>query len=486
MRYLCLVFLVFVHCSLIYAQSCDAQWILSYNTSTLNFGLDTVSLDTIPGNMPMISTDANICDSGGNLLYFTNGIYIADRNGNMLLNGDSLNPCPFTSQEFSNGLDIGQAAIFLPKPGSFRYYYLIHFSNDTDSNSRPGTLYYTVIDKEGNYGLGAAIEKNVPFFKGTILREGGMTACKHANGRDYWIVMAGHYTNTFYTFLLKPDTIVGPLIQNIGPVYNDPYDWGCSKFSQDGSKFVTSCAAGLVLVMDFDRCSGEFSNATTIVNNAPPPFQPISGASSVEFSPNGRYVYVCNVVNLNQYDLFADTIQDSIQLYLSDSSDFYQMDKFQVAPNGKIYGCPYNGGLYALHVINSPDAKGDSCHFVYGGQSTLSLNSNELPNMINYNLGPLISSGCDTIPNGLNQVAENNLLRIMPNPADKYLYVEMGMQGNYEFDLINEAGQVIARKETRQVDNFDTENLANGTYFLRILDKNNLNEIVTQKVIVQH
>ena len=74
----------------------------------------------------------------------------------------------------------------------------------------------------------------------------------------------------------------------------------------------------------------------------------------------------------------------------------------------------------------------------------------------------------------------------MPNPADKYLYVEMGMQGNYEFDLINETGQILATRQTRQVDIFDTGNLANGVYFIRVVDKATGAEIETRKVVVVH
>jgi hypothetical protein len=217
---------------------------------------------------------------------------------------------------------------------------------------------------------------------------------------------------------------------------------------------------------------------------------PKSLNSTIEFIRNLVQVILelllSDVLSLNQYDLWADTIQDSEQVYLGDSSEFYGIDMLQLAPNGKLYACTWNGGLYALHVVNYPDSAGSGCGFVYGEQPTLSLNSNELPNMINYNLGPLIGSGCDTIPNGLNKVTENDVLRIMPNPADKYVYVEMGMQGNYEFDLLNMVGQIVDKKETRQVDNFDTERLASGIYFLRVIDESNINNIATKKLVVQH
>jgi hypothetical protein len=74
----------------------------------------------------------------------------------------------------------------------------------------------------------------------------------------------------------------------------------------------------------------------------------------------------------------------------------------------------------------------------------------------------------------------------MPNPADKYAYVEMGMQGNYEFDLLNVAGQIVDKKQTPQVDIFDTEHLASGVYFIRVIDKATGAEIAAGKVVVAH
>ena len=462
------------------AQMYGAQWVLSNNTSVMDFRNDTVRLGLIPGNMGMFLTDANICDTSGDLLYFTNGCYIADRNGNLLENGDSLNPCLFTNEQYAGGLGIGQAALFLPMPSNLRYYYLFSFSNDSADNLRPGTLFYSMIDAEANSGLGALIQKNNVAFHG-ILREGGMTACKHANGRDYWIILPAA-ENGYYKLLLTPDTILGPYLQYIGPSYTINQDLAYSKFTLDGSKYVTACGEGLVAVMDFDRCSGEFSNVETIFNyGGTISNQPISSAASEEFSPNGRFLYVCDVLNLNQYDLWSGNHQDSVNIWTDSTTDFWEMDFLQLAPNGKIYGCTYNGGLDSIHVVNYPDLKGDSCSFVFEGQHTMTGNSNVLPNMINYNLGALVGSGCDTIRAGITQVNKNDLLRVMPNPADKYLYVEMGMQGNYEFDLVNESGQVIAKRETRQVDNFDTERLADGVYFVRVIDKVTNVEIIAKK-----
>jgi hypothetical protein len=596
-------------CAIGSAQEYGIQWVLSNDsTSSMDFRNDTLINYHIQGDMPMTLTNACICDSLGNLLFYTNGIFVADKNGDTVLNGSGLSPCDYTNEYFCCGLNIPQGAIFLPKPGNSRYYYLFHYSNDTFEESRPGILYCSIIDREGNFNLGQVIQKNVPVLTGYILREGGITACKNANGRDYWIVLSPTNSNSFFEFLLTPDSVLGPYVQNIGPIYNGPLDIAYSKFSLDGSKYVTSCYAGLVLVMDFDRCSGQFSNPITIFNNGTNDVQnPASGAASEEFSPDARFVYVTNTVTLNQYDLSqGNPQQDSAAIH--NSTDFFQMDFLQIGPNGKLYISCNNGGAYYIHAVNYPDSEGVSCDYRDTAFITSTANSANFPNMINYNLGPLVGSGCDTIPalcnsavtniaasickgqtyvlgnfthsqtgfyadtlqniNGCDSVislqltvdtvvaqiaqptpdvliatdtgnilwvscdttqliewatsdtfvptasgeyaaiitsgmcsdttacfmavvnsisvVSDNLLRVLPNPADKYLYVEMGMQGSYEFQLLNGLGQIVDIRETRQVDIFDTEQLASGVYFIKAIDKNNATNSIIKKVVIAH
>jgi hypothetical protein len=470
-------------------QLYDAQWALGYNQSVLDFRTsDTVKPYSLPTVIYFTDDNASICDENGNLLYYTNGISICGVT-DTLLNGSGLSPCPYTGYYSVDGLNIEQAALFIPKPGDSSYYYLFHFSNDAPDSSRPWRIYYSLIDKHGNNGLGAVIEKNIPIFQGQELRGGGMTACKHANGRDYWLIMGGSQDNEFFKFLITPDRILGPYTQNIGCTFPWPYDVAYSKFSQDGSKYATGIFIGApLLVMDFDRCTGEFSNPITIneVTDGFPNQDTILGCYALEFSPSGQFLYVSNPHNLVQFDLWSANVQDSSQLFLGDSSDYYSIDMLQLAPNGKLYASTWNGGLAALHAINHPDLKGDSAGFIYGGQPTLTANSVALPNLINYKLGPLLGSGCDTITASPNLSKEDELLRVIPNPTNKYAYVEMGQQGNYQFDLLNATGQVIDKKQTPQVDIFDTENLSSGIYFIRVTDKTTHTEIATKKVVVAH
>ena len=181
----------------------------------------------------------------------------------------------------------------------------------------------------------------------------------------------------------------------------------------------------------------------------------------------------------------SSNIQDSAIIYYNDT-DGFGIDMIQLGPDSKLYGSTWNGGYYLLHVVNYPDEPGDNCGFADTGIITLTESTANLPNMVNYMLGPLVGSGCDTITDLSQTLSFGEGLRVQPNPADKYLYVEMPMQGDYELDLVNETGQVIAKKQTRQVDIFDTEGLPVGVYFVKAINKQNSYSSVAQKVVVVH
>ena len=51
----------------------------------------------------------------------------------------------------------------------------------------PNELYYAIIDMNQNGGLGKVISKKNLLYKGTF-GGGRITACRHANGRDWWLV----------------------------------------------------------------------------------------------------------------------------------------------------------------------------------------------------------------------------------------------------------------------------------------------------------
>ncbi|MBK6640365.1 MAG: hypothetical protein IPG39_03600 [Bacteroidetes bacterium] len=70
------------------------------------------------------------------------------------------------------------------------------------------------------------------------LTRGRLTTCKHANGRDWWLISHKYRSNIYYKFLITPDTILGPYTQQIGIVTSNYDGFGSARFSPDGSKYV--------------------------------------------------------------------------------------------------------------------------------------------------------------------------------------------------------------------------------------------------------
>ena len=65
---------------------------------------------------------AIISDTTGNLLFYTNGIYIADATHQPMLNGKGLNPGKLADKNEKYGYILPQGSLILPKPGNADLY----------------------------------------------------------------------------------------------------------------------------------------------------------------------------------------------------------------------------------------------------------------------------------------------------------------------------------------------------------------------------
>jgi len=124
-------------------------------------------------------------------------------------------------------------------------------------------------------------------------------------------------------------------------------------------------------IYDFDRATGLLSNHQYIEIFHTPLDSTDYQTGSVEWSSNGRFLYVTNRDSLHQIDTWEEDIDnDGIRLI-----DVYNgtLDPFPtrfrimtLAPDCKIYLCPGNGSD-SYHVINQPNKLGTECDFVQNG-----------------------------------------------------------------------------------------------------------------------
>jgi hypothetical protein len=385
----------------------------------LDFQSGSMVVSTMTRAIGYRRTSANITDGNGNLLFSTNGAFLADSNGDTLLNGSGLNPSNYTSN-YPEGLFVSQASLILPKPGSATEYYLFHCTIDEYSpNSFAQQLYLTTVDVSLNGGLGAATAKNEVLIADSLVA-GRITAVRHANGRDWWVLCHRRGNDVHYRMLVSPMGVSAPEVQAIG--VDRRYAGGQACFSPQGNRF--ACYKGNagedLDVFDFDRCTGLLSNPIHIE------IFDTDLAGGVAFSPSGRYLYVSSVEDVYQYDMEAADIAGSM-VHVAVWDGFYSpfppqatlFDIAQLAPDGKIYIGTGNT-TDVLHVIHDPDQPGLGCNLVQHGVSLPRYFENSLPNHPNYHLGPVDGSVCDSLGITVN-VSEASLqdrVRVQPNPSN--------------------------------------------------------------------
>ena len=495
-RYFLAVLIHLVLTEVTLAQSHDRFWATGGVAQLIEFKGDT-EFYSYPENinLQLYSTVPCISNKEGDFQFLTNGVTILNREGLVMKNGDSLNyPAIYFDILYSNGLSNTQGAVILPKPGSDYEYFIFHNAVDTELNNggyMPLNLYYTTVDMRLDSGRGAVPvgKKNIPLVEDVRLSWGRMAACKHANGRDWWLIKPVWHKGTYYRFLVTPDGIQGPEIQTIGPDYGytvvGTNEQVCKAiFSQDGTRFASSnYGFSVVVLMDFDRCTGLFSNPKSIYNYDLSGFKTVPlnvnvlGAGGLAFSPSGRFLYVNRRLGLNQYDLETTKSQDSIRIATFTDScyfcDYEGVNHMQLAPNGKLYVSTFSGGSYAMHVIDYPDKLGLACGFRRYGQPVNNPNATIIPYFPNYRLGAGTASGCDTIrtaaPPSLPEGEQP--IQVYPNPASSVLMVVLKEKptGNTSVFVTDVLGTIVLQQSlSQQRTSLDIRTLATGLYFVRV------------------
>jgi hypothetical protein len=391
------------------AQKHDYYMTLGYSSTPVTniFGGTDIDFNYWPPDtsyvfraMDFTFNAAAICDEDGKLLFYTNGCTINGANHLPITGGDSLNPGLLHDVFCDDGYRAEQGSTFVPHPGNDNLYYLIHLGlNYYDSIGGVGDkLYYTLIDKSLGNGYGAVIEKNQIILEDT-LAFGLITLCRHANGRDWWIVVPEMSTPKNFIFLLTPYGIWGPYEQSIGNIQFDDDGTGNAVFSPDGTKYARFDWYNQLDYYDFDRCSGLFSNPRHLSIIEPADTFPNVGG--VAFSSNSRYLYVTKADKVFQFDTWVDDLQSSKQtvavydggVILQAATGFFLP---QLGPDGRIYICS-SSAVPIMHLIEWPDRPGVLSNVIQRGFPLPTYNAWAMCFFPNFRLGPEDGSACDTL-----------------------------------------------------------------------------------------
>ena len=465
-------------------QGINTNWIMGYaswgglpnGNTLLNFfsGSPIINYDSL--EMEFNHTHANISDVTGNMMFYTNGYYLADATNDTMQNGSGLSPGAYANA-FSDGFGIPQGALIIPKPNSSNLYYLFHNSADGYSQPIPNSIsynfYVTTIDMNGNGGLGTVLSKNVSLLTDSM-NPGKIAATKHANGRDWWVMIHRVNTNKFYKFLVTPTVILGPYSQNIGVVRAD--DAGQAWFSPDGKKYAYYYVNGGLDIFDFDRCAATLSNAVHISL----PFE--NGYNvGMAFSPNSKILYVSNVFHVYQYDLSVTNIAAS-QLIVATYDSFLSVvpgfpgyptvfGLASLAPDGKIYLTTGNSTIH-MHTVDNPDSIGIGCNVNQHSLQVQSFYFNTLPNHPNYFLG--CDTTCTTCLVGTPHLnpPRGGGLTALPNPSNGNFTLQFAVQKiSGELEIFDVMGNLVMRDYVApwsQYKRVIIDGLAKGIYLCKL------------------
>lgn len=335
------------------------------NRAGVDFSSGVPVADT-SGQLVSVEGCASISDTAGNLLFYTNGETVWNRNHAVMQNGSGL----------SGFVSSIQSSLAVPRPGSPSEYYLFTPMRDPHGVSPIAHLSYSIIDMNPNGGLGA-----VTAAKDVYLLNGGtetLAGTMHCNTEDYWIVTRRKYredTLQFYAYLLSAAGLSPPVVSSF-PANAPGWDnLGYLKFSQDGKKMVLGSIRNPIRIFNFDTRTGALSFSDSIA------LFPEEWTYASEFSPDKTKLYASiwsgDFCYITQYDLTASDIPASrvnlrsIDISLGSMDGYGFTGTLQTGPDQKIYVSRREQDttgwrVDSLDAIQNPNAAGIACNYLAG------------------------------------------------------------------------------------------------------------------------
>lgn len=352
-----------------YGQGETSNWYFG-NGAGITFNSDGSVTPVTKGKLDTFEGCAAISNSFGELLFYTDGIIVYDRDDQVMQNGNNL---------FGDSSST-QSALIVPKPGDPDVFLIFTVDTSTFENDPDLGLNYSVVDISLNNGKGAVTQKNIPLLQDCSEKIAAVV--KNCSDESIWLVTFASIDgltdtfNTFHAFEINTSGVISPSIKTTfaDTAILDPR--GYLKIAPDGTKIANANMSEGLYVYDFDATSGKLSNQENIF---------ISGSNKapygIEFSPSSQYLYVHasndmfaqtgHRSSLLQYDMLSSDISESQEII--DTRDIYR-GALQLGDNGKIYRTTaenYFTGTPFLSVINNPNQQGDAANYEH---ESISLN----------------------------------------------------------------------------------------------------------------
>jgi gliding motility-associated-like protein len=304
-------------------------------------------------------------DSLGNLLFFTNGKKIWDRTFSLMPNATGLD----------GDVGVTQPVIIIPWPGNDSLYFV--FTIDViaimpDNTYTTKGLTYSVVNMSLRGGLGDATDVLNRSLHSPVCQK--ITATKHANGKDFWVIVHEWDSPSFYAYPVTQWGIGDPVVTPVGAVHGGGYvdqanAYGYLKMSPDGKTLAAAITGdNTIQVFDFNAQTGAVSAPQTYITTRP-------GISpyGLEFSSDSRTLYAtllqitgngppANPSYVLQFDLNAGLVNP----VAVDSVAGMRLSGIQLGPDGRIYIARTINLLSkndSLDVIYNPTRPGTDCNY---------------------------------------------------------------------------------------------------------------------------
>jgi|GEM_PF-3587239 len=258
-----------------------------------------------------------------------------------------------------------QSSVIVPVPGFSRRYCIVTTAEGEGAKNRTVGMRYTVLDfNEPNI----IVALNEPLLAPATEK---VTAVRHCNGEDYWIIGHAWQSNAFHAYLLTSQGLnTTGVVSNVGP---------STAPGGSAAGYLSASSDGRMLAMaiysqgdSIENYAGMFSfnNATGQVS-AEIPLVRFMSPYGICFSPNNSKLYVSthdvSVQGRGSFLQFDLSSHDSATIVASRETLFVGglLGAIEPGIDGRLY-VAREGSNY-LSVIPQPDALGAATNFRYNG-----------------------------------------------------------------------------------------------------------------------
>lgn len=479
---------------------------INYNDTVQDINIDIFEWEGTVSYSPVLS------DKQGKFLGYFNCRNVYDSIGRVAINGDSMAVGYFLNFFFQflpehEGLGNAGNSLFIPINDSLFYLlyksaelwtgapdFAVHFEEKGKRlSSYSDGLYLSKIRLNNQNRLYILPDEKHILLVDDLFQFRNLITCKHANGLDWWLIIPKALTSEASRILIRADGVI-EILDNIE--FSDNYwrtrSMTACKVSPDGNviaRFIVrpdTIFEHLLELFHFNRCEG---TTERFLFDSIPLTNRFTSAGDIEFSENGRYLYIANGEIILQMDLEAPNFfsnPDTIARW--DGYLYYDIlapifDCLWRLPNGKILVSSMEATPF-LHYITNPNLPGETCMFEQRAIMLPVDPLNEpygvfitaLPNFPPFRM-PALTTPCSS---SLAEEQSKTLISLYPNPSKDRIIVENAQGLN--IIVYNIYGHPLLHVKVPDDENLydiSLENQLPGIYFFSFKDKSD--QIITIK-----